>query len=275
MSNSNALKEGVNNSPVERVKAMIKELLPELKEYESSTGISAVRFLRELGVALSQNGKLVDAAAKYETKFKNAVMQCASMGLYPDGKQVTLVPYMGNDPKIVPQIGVEGYRTAAYASGKVLAINVGIVHQKDDFKYWTDETGPHIKHEPDFFGDRGEPVGVWAVATMKGGAISPVVLTKQEVEDCKPPRLGSDSPWTGKHYLRMYEKTAVKRLCKNLPKTPEMSRVMDVDRDNELKQEKGYRVVEDEKPQLEMGTGEIPMDDPPPPEGDPNEGLWN
>ena len=77
--------------------------------------------------------------------------------------------------------------------------------------------------------ERGPLRAVYAVARMKDAERVFVVLGRQEVEKVrKASKAGDSGPWVSWEE-EMWKKTAIRRLCKYLPLSPEMQRAISLD----------------------------------------------
>ena len=76
-----------------------------------------------------------------------AIYGCARLGLMPDPAlgHVYVVPF-GEIATVIP--GYMGFMELARRSSKIGAIHTELVRKDDDFRYWVDEHGPHLTHEP-------------------------------------------------------------------------------------------------------------------------------
>lgn len=145
------------------------------------------------------------------------VVKAASYGLEvePSFGHAYLVPYKGKCTLI---IGYRGMMELVRRSGKVSHISARIVYENDFFEieYGSLET---IVHKPNLK-DRGEMIGVYAVATLKDtGEHQFEYMSKEQIDKIKN-SAQTDMVW-GKHYEEMARKTAVRRLYKYLPMATE------------------------------------------------------
>lgn len=129
-----------------------------------------------------------------------------------------LVPYKTECTLI---IGYRGLITLARRSGEIISITARIVHENDLFEleYGLDEK---LKHVP-AIDDPGKMTHVYAVAKLRDGGIQYDVMTRAEVEAIrKRSRAGNGGPWVS-DYEEMARKTVLRRLCKYLPISIELS----------------------------------------------------
>lgn len=171
---------------------------------------------------LRGNESLAQAAAANPGSFIAAVFECAELGHRP-GDTYHFVPFGGKVN------GIEDYKgeiERMYRAGAVISVKAEIVYANDVYDF--DETTMQVpQHKRDRFAAkaaRGEMVGVYAYAVMRGGALSRVVeMGRDEVMEHKAASHGSskqDSPWV-KWPRSMWLKTAVHELAKWVPTSNE------------------------------------------------------
>lgn len=176
------------------------------------------QWLRLAAGLLRRNPKLAAAALSNPASFFAALMDCARLGLVP-GDTYHLVPY-GRD--IVGITDYTGEIELIYRAGMVRSVKCEVVYANDHWSFAPADDRPD--HRPDWFGDRGEMIGVYAYAEFKDGGTSRVaVLSRKDIEKIKAVSKTagqSDSPWN-KWEDRMWRKTAVKQLTGWVPSSAE------------------------------------------------------
>lgn len=179
------------------------------------------RFARIALTAMQRTPKLQDCT---QTSLFKCLLDLSAMGLEPDGRKAHLIPY-GTECTLV--IDYKGLLELVRNSGDVTSIRAENVCANDKFS-WVNGV---IDHEVDWLKPRGEMLAVYAIATLKSGEMQTAVLTNEEVESIrKRSRSGNSGPWstdTGE----MRKKSALRRLCKLLPLSPEASEHIDRDTD--------------------------------------------
>lgn len=160
-----------------------------------------------------------------------AIVEASSLGLEIDMRgQAYLVPFWNkktrrNEVQLIP--GYKGLADLAYRSGRVSSIFAEVVCENDSFKF-TLGLEPVLEHTP-ALDDRGALRAVYAVARMKDADAQFVVLGRGEIEKIKKASKASASgPWKDWEE-EMWKKTAIRRLCKMLPLSPEMQRTVSLD----------------------------------------------
>jgi recombination protein RecT len=231
----------VPQTPTETVLDTLKKMKGEFANaLPASIGLKPDRMVRILMTEVRKNPEL---AKSDQASFLGAVMQCAQLGLEPGVAlgHAYLLPFR-NKGKLECQliVGYQGMIELAERDGRV-TIDAHVVYEKDDFSY---RLGlyPDIQHEP-YTGtdDPGEVVSAYAVARYKDGRFKFRVISKRDIEDArKSSKAGSSkySPWAT-HYAEMARKTAVRRLFKMLPKSTEISRVIEIEEKSERGESQG------------------------------------
>lgn len=216
--------------------ASISEIRKELTDLEPQfklclpPQISPERFVRVVLTAIQGNSSLLSASKK---SLFESCMKCAADGLLPDGKEAALVIYNTKVGPVVQYIPMfSGILKKVRNSGELASIASEIVFENDQFKYWVDNNGANIEHEPLVFGDRGGPKGVYAVAKTKDGATYVEVMSKDQVYDVRDVSKAKSGPWDGPFEAEMWRKTVIRRLSKRLPMSTDLEQV--IRRDDEM-----------------------------------------
>ena len=214
------------------------------------------KFVRVVMTALQQNPPLVTANRQ---SLYAACMKAAQDGLLPDGREAALV-MMGDVVTYMPM--VSGILKKVRNSGELSSITSQMVHKNDRFRFWIDGDGEHIDHEPLMFGERGEAIGVYALAKTKDGGIYVEVLDKAQVMAVKGASRAKTGPWTGAFEHEMWRKTAIRRLSKRLPMNTDLETVIkrddemyDLDKPTEVQQEmtkprKLKKIIDQQAPEV-------------------------
>lgn len=209
------------------------------------------------------------------------VIQASQLGLRPGLMgECYLIPYKD---QCTLQLGYQGLLELVRRSGLVESISAHLVHEADLFDVqWG--TTPGIVHKPFLDGDAGAVRLVYAVARLKGGGTHAELMTLADIERIKnrsqnvinAKKWGKQTPWDT-DYGEMARKTALRRICKYLPKSPDLATALALD-------DTAYRgrqqlSVNDAitntfvPPPIEMGdpdpTGEVDPPAPPPPPPEP------
>lgn len=170
-----------------------------------------------------------------------AVIQSSQLGLEIGLMgEAHLVPF-GNQCQLIP--GYTGLMKLARNSGLVVDIYAEAVRVNDKFalKLGMDRS---LEHEPltaqggfpASDEERGEVVGFYAVGVLKDGSRTFVAMSRAEVVKVRDGSKGyqaakkykKESPWDT-DFSAMGLKTAIRRLCKWLPKSPELATALSLD----------------------------------------------
>lgn len=190
--------------------------------------IPAEKFSRVLMTAVSSTPALVESDRK--TLFASC-MKAAQDGLLPDGREAAIVTYKnktgGTIAQYMPMIA--GILKKVRNSGELASITAQVVHRNDKFRFYVDSDGEHLEHEPNLFSDRGDKIGVYALAKTKDGAIYIEVLTTHQVDSIKQVSRAQNGPWSGPFADEMWKKSAIRRLSKRLPMSTDIDSVVHAD----------------------------------------------
>jgi recombination protein RecT len=179
------------------------------------------RFVR---VALTTINKTPKLAQCTQGSLLACLMDCASLGLEPDGRRAHLIPY-GDKCTLI--IDYKGLIELARRSGEVSNWRAEVVCDFDKFSF---KNGV-VEHEIDFRSDRGAPFAVYSECKFKDGTIDYEVMTIAEIDAIrKRSRAGNDGPWKT-DYLEMAKKTVIRRHSKRLPLSAEFRDALEKDQD--------------------------------------------
>ncbi|MEV6738609.1 RecT family recombinase [Streptomyces sp. NPDC051104] len=169
-----------------------------------------------------------------------ALLTCARFGLIPDGKQAAITR-QGTTAAFVPMY--QGYIELMYRSGLVESVHVGVIREHDEYDYVPTARYPDdFVHRPNLKlsqKERGEVVIAYAYAWLKNGARSQVILlTREDAEEIRDEFSESyqraetagtrDSYWH-RFFLWMWEKSAIRRLIRVVPKSAELRALVEAD----------------------------------------------
>jgi recombination protein RecT len=198
------------------------------KEFKQ-TNDYGLNFAKEAGFALqllSGNDYLLKAAKSNPEALEYALINLASIGisLNPALKESYLVPRGG---KICLDISYMGLIKLATDTGSIVWVQAEIVKKNDKFTY--NGVGQAPTHNADFFSDRGEVVGVYAVAKLASGEFLSTVMSKTECDSIrdKSSQASKSGPWQT-FPEEMMKKTVIKRASKLWPKSERLDTAVDV-----------------------------------------------
>ena len=249
-------------------------------------GFNKDRFAKMTLITLADNPSL--AKASKNSLYKELV-QLARAGLVPDGKEAALVPFFNKQKKMYEATAmpmVAGLIKNARKSGEVKSLGAFLVHKNDDFVIERDSEGQRFSHKPVNFGDRGELVGVYAVAYLENGMTELETMTMDELAAVESASRAGNSPWKGKFRTEMMRKSVLRRLLKRLPSTGHLDELISMD--NRFfsfdKKDEAPREERTLSERIKEKQGDIPAEaevvepaaeEPPPPpeEGSPPEDL--
>jgi recombination protein RecT len=179
------------------------------------------RFSRIALTALQRTPKLQDCT---QTSLFKCLLDLSAAGLEPDGRRAYLIPY-GTECTLI--LSYMGMIELVRRSGDVISIRSELVCENDEFTW---ENGK-ITHKVEWRKPRGEIQAVYAEAVLKSGETQTATMTKEEVDAIrKRSRSGNSGPWVT-DYGEMARKTSIRRLCKLLPLSSEITEHIEKDGD--------------------------------------------
>jgi len=235
----------VTDNPLVAFKRDIGTLI-ERKELALPSNVKPEAFRNAAVVAVQDNPKILNCDR--ESVFKS-IRTLAAAGLVPDGREAALVPFRTKDgEKCQAMPMVFGLIKMVRRSGTVKDIRAHIVYQREvDEGRFTYVVGDdeRLEHNPILFGERGEPVGAYAIATLTDGSKVREFMSAADIDKVRRagasqkiyergqrPR-ASDTPlgiWL-EWLEEMWKKTVIRRLCKRLDMSSEDVRRVMTDED--------------------------------------------
>lgn len=230
------------SSMMERYKAQFAKALPK--------HLTPDRFVR---VALTIYNKTPKLANCTPASLFACLLDCAALGIEPDGRKAHLIPY-GDKCTLI--IDYKGLVDLARRSGAVSDIHADIVCKNDKFEYSFGSKGG-LHHVPNLE-DRGEMIAAYSYVKLRDGSESFEVMSLKEIEAIqKRSKAGNAGPWvTDKP--EMAKKTVFRRHSKWLPFSSEFQDAVEKDYDTPT----DIGSIQLEKPAVEMPKV-IPADDAP------------
>jgi recombination protein RecT len=204
------------------LRADIQAMQPEFAKALPSH-FPAERFVRTTMTALQNNPSIMGCDRQ---SVLSSCMKAAQDGLTLDGREAALVERkVKNKDNTYSRIAVytpmvAGITKLVRNSGQLANLTAQVVYSNDTFSYNpADDSVP--QHQPDWFGTRGNPIGVYAVARLKDGTTVVEVMSKAEVLNIgnATPNKHQYDPASGQHYGEWWRKTVIRRISKYLPKS--------------------------------------------------------
>jgi len=191
-------------------------------------GIEATQLVRDALTCLRQTPQLAQCEPM---SVLGALMTCAQLGLRPGVLgHAWVLPYWDNRARRYNAqfvIGYQGMVDLAHRSGRIASLIARTVHANDHFDvdYGLDDS---LVHKPLLTGDRGEPVGYYAIVKLTTGGRAFWFMSRADCEawrDKYAPRNKRQEivgPWKS-DFDAMAMKTCVRQLAKWMPKSTELS----------------------------------------------------
>ncbi len=155
----------------------------------------------------------------------HSVIQAAQLGLRFELSEADMVPFRNKQAgtsEATLMVGYRGWAKIARRTPGIDVIHASVVYSNDLFEAW--ELPPKLEHKR-AFGERGDLVCSVAAAYRQGPhgleLVDYAIMDKTDLQKAK--RLADarrpSAAWRD-WYDRMAEKSAIKRLCQRLPRTP-------------------------------------------------------
>lgn len=115
-------------------------------------------------------------------------------------------------------------------TGGVANIYAHVVCKDDDFDFALGDS-PFLRHKPNMDGARGDGdiLFAYAVAKLQDGSVIFEVMSRAQIEKIRSGSpAGKAGPWVN-DYAQMCRKTAIRRLCKYLPKSRHLAAALEAD----------------------------------------------
>ena len=178
---------------------------------------TARKVIASILLACAENPDLLEAD---QNSLILSALRAVRMGLDPSGTlgSAYLVPYnrKGHSRPIVQLIpGYRGLIDRAVECGAVIKLWAEAYCQKDFWDY-EEGTEPYIRHRKHLDGPRGPFMAAYACAKVGADDVQFTLIPAYEMENFNR----GVGPWQD-HFLEMAKKTAVRRLCKQLPLNPD------------------------------------------------------
>jgi recombination protein RecT len=200
----------------ENIKEQVERALPNHVPFDWFLRIAQTAILNNPGLAAADKASLL-----------RELVAVAQLGLVLDPQLGEAWLIVDNKGKVQRRIGYQGLRKLALQSGKVTALNAQAVYENDRCEISLGDA-PSVKHSIDIkAADRGRVIGCYAVGKVEG-TNEPVVewMSWKQIEDHRDRysdagRNKKSGPWADAlGEIEMGRKTAFRRLCKWLPKSP-------------------------------------------------------
>lgn len=198
--------------------------------------ITPARFTR---VLLTQLNKNADLAKCEQTGLFAKILECAAVGLEPDGRQAHLIPRWNTKKghyEATLVIDYKGYVELMYRGGFVNRIHADVIYEGDIFVY---ELGLVLKHVPWHWRkdskkpmERGAVLGAYCMIFLKDADPKCEVMTEDEIQDIRRRSASPEKgPWvTDTNEMR--KKSPFRRAQKWIPLSSEYRDKIDKDDDN-------------------------------------------
>jgi recombination protein RecT len=221
----------------------LTQLHNQLKDRANEIGaalpahITPQHFIRIVVTAVQKNLGLLTVDRR---SLINACLQAAADGLLPDGREGVILPYKGQAQW---QPMVAGLLKKFRNSGQFKSIATNVIRQGEEFSYFIDETGPHLRHVPG--PSTAPPIGAYAVANTLDGGTLVKKMDLHEIGKRRAVSRAKDGPMWSDWWDEAAQKTVLRNLSKLLPTSAEIDEIMRRDDDPAAFHKPGEAVIDD------------------------------
>ncbi len=173
-------------------------------------------------VALNAAVRRADISECTPESVMACLLECASFGLLPNGRDAHLIPFKDNEKNrkvCTLSLDYKGITNIVRRSGEVAYIHADVVHEKDHFDYIFG-SGAFLRHKPSNDVDRGAQIAVYSFVKMSGSSEDFDVMSAEDVEKVRArSKSANKGPWVT-DWNEMAKKTIFRRHSKWLPFSP-------------------------------------------------------
>lgn len=223
-------------SEVEQIRALVQKTMPRhIKQVLPN--VDTERFTRVFLTAIESGP--ADLMKCTLGSLSRAMLHAAECDLEPGGAYpfAYLIPYKNNERGGIIecqfQISVWGYIELVRRSGAVKKVWADVVYSNDHVETVSGTGGKEIIHRPNWFAarkDRGHVIGSYACALLENGETVFEPVSWEELLAARAANRGRSPAWDT-WPEQQYQKVALKRLQKYLPKGKRPDRALELDED--------------------------------------------
>lgn len=226
---------------IEQICTAVDKMKTSLADRLEGTGVSPERFMLTVKTAVqSHNDRKGIENADRQSLFL-AIQKSAGDGLLLDNREAALVVYNVNiaeknqPDKWIKQVNyqpmVQGLIKLARNSGEMLKVSANVVYEKDFFEF-NPATMEIPNFNPNWFGDRGKPVGVWSMIKLKSGEYLNEMFTADQIKrKAAASKVPKNYEITSRDFEEWWKKMAIRNILKYAPRTTTLDKALE--RDNE------------------------------------------
>jgi len=226
-----------------------KDLALHEKQFKSvlPAHIPSAKFMRTVVGAVQNNPKILECNRQ---SIMAACQKAAQDGLVLDGREAALVQFK-NAAQYMPMVA--GLLKKLRNSGQISTITAQTVHEKDKFSY-NPARDDVPDHQPDWFGERGAMIGVYAVARMRDGGAVVELMNMEQINKIRGvSRSGGRGPWAD-WPEEMAKKSVLRRIAKYLPSSADLDQMLEHDNENYSYEQEKEEATQSPKQEKKGGT---------------------
>lgn len=219
-----------NNELIKKVETKLYTYDGLITDLLQNHNMTAYQFLGMAMNTIKRNPQLLAVFRKNPKSVFGSILICAELGLSPS-QEMGECWLIAKNGYCQFQLGYQGLIKLMYRHPNIKGVFAESVYEKDDFYY---ELGldPKLQHIPSSDTDKGALTHVYAVIKYTDGEKIFKVMSRSELEEYKNLSESGDSNYwfTEKDPQNwLPKKTAIKQLCKIIPKFVDLSNAISYD----------------------------------------------
>jgi recombination protein RecT len=223
-------KEISNNVLIRKIETKLYTYDGLITDLLENHNMTAYQFLGMAMNTIKRNPQLLGVFRKNPKSVFGRILMCAELGLSPS-QEMGECWLIAKNGYCQFQLGYQGLVKLMYRHPNIKGVFAESVYEKDDFMYQLG-LDPKLEHIPSSEKDKGALTHVYAVIKYTDGEKIFKVMSRNELEEYKNLSESGDSNYwfTSKDPQNwLPKKTAIKQLCKIIPKFVDLSTAISYD----------------------------------------------
>jgi phage RecT family recombinase len=226
---------------IEQVRALVRTTMPKHLSVLLPKSADVERFCKVFLTHVEQSaGTRTDLTVCTDGSLARAMMHSAEVNLQVGGPypHAWVIPYFNRDREAYEaqfQISVWGYVELMRRSGVVRKVWADVVYEHDGHELVSGTEGKIVRHSPRWFApraERGRVLGSYACALLENGEVICEPVSFEDLQIARAQNRGNSPAWE-LWPDQQYQKVAIKRLQKYVPKASILDRALEIDEDND------------------------------------------
>lgn len=213
-------------NPASDFRTLLTRAWPRIKAVLPSH-VSPERLYQMWVSTINQTPKLAECTPY---SLLSCIMKCSALGMEPsavDGLgRAYILPFFNKKSGRMEATFILGYKgiiDLARRSGQIASIETGAIYNGENVRYWIDDDGKHLEHEPSLDGahDLRDFRGAYCRVAFTNGGKMVEYMSRAEIEAIKKRSKSANyGPWVT-DYEAMARKTVLRRAAPYMPMSVE------------------------------------------------------